>query len=431
VLGVLGAGMAVRAEHVARDEARHAASAALTARNDSVLELDIEFYEARATLDPYSAGDRTRLALLFLERARRLGDIRDAQRAETMARASYALRSAHNGAALSLLISSLLEQHRFIEARDVARALVARDTSEIEPRALLAETELELGDYSAAGEMFRALRPSWGTLAVAPRLARYLEIIGRLDGARLVLTRARETASRDATMSRGQLAWFDYRLGDFELRAGRLPQARTALERGLEIAPDDHHLLSAMARLEFARGRWRQASAFAERSIAVVPDPAVLGLLADAATAMGDTARTGEYVRANRALSLGTPGPIHRAWSLFWLDRGEHVAEVLARAIDESRTRHDVYGDDVLSWALHKAGRNAEALVVSRRAIAQGTRDASMLYHAGMIEQAAGNHEAAQKHLELALATNPHFHPGQAAEARTALQSLARRVASR
>ena len=393
---------------------------------DEILDEDIVFYETRAAADPYSAGDHARLALLLLERGRTRGDPDDAVRAEQAARLSLAARTAHNDAAAELLAASLLEQHRFADARDVARYLVARDTGSIAYRALLAETELELGAYQVADSIFRSLQPHWRALPVAPRVARWQEVNGRLEDARLALRILNRDALADSYLPRSQVAWTHYRLGDFEMRYGHAEAARAALQAGLRLAPDDYRLLAAMARLEAGDGNWPAAIALADRSSAVVADPDVLGLLSDAHAALGDSAQARRYERAVAALSLGSPGAMHRSWSLFWLDRGEHVEEVLARARKEAVVRRDVHGDDVLAWALHVAGHSAEAKVVIERALSQGTRDPSMLFHAGMISRALGSDDDARRQLEGALALNPRFHPVHASTAATVLDSLKR-----
>ena len=57
-------------------------------------------------------------------------------------------------------------------------------------------------------------------------------------------------------------------------------------------------------------------------------------------------------------------------------------------------------------------------------ALALGTRDAKLLYHAGMIEAALGNDAAARRYLEDALATDPSFDPLAVRTARTTLAEL-------
>ena len=63
----------------------------------------------------------------------------------------------------------------------------------------------------------------------------------------------------------------------------------------------------------------------------------------------------------------------------------------------ELRTRHDIYGYDLLAWALHAQGRDVEAKAAMARALAQGTKDAQLFHHAGVIERALGNAGAADQ----------------------------------
>ena len=62
------------------------------------------------------------------------------------------------------------------------------------------------------------------------------------------------------------------------------------------------------------------------------------------------------------------------------------------------------------------------------RALALGTRDAMLLYHAGVIDCALGHGEQCARELSEALAINPYFHATQPALARAVLDSLRRRV---
>jgi hypothetical protein len=63
------------------------------------------------------------------------------------------------------------------------------------------------------------------------------------------------------------------------------------------------------------------------------------------------------------------------------------------------------------------------------RALAQGTQDALLLYHAGMIERAAGDARAARAYLRRALAVSRYFDHAAPAVARATLDSLDRDAA--
>jgi tetratricopeptide (TPR) repeat protein len=391
-----------------------------------IRDLDIVFYRARVTRDPRSARDFTQLAGLYLQRARETADNEDLVRAEETARHSLSLRRGRNEEAFGVLASSLLGQHRFTDALEVARGLLAADSTSIAARGLVAETELELGRYEEAGRQFGMLASYQGDLGVAPRLARWAELRGRPEEARRLLRQASDAAGRRHGMPREQVAWFHLRLGDLALRVGQLDEAERELEAGLAILPGDYRLLGALARLHAVRHDWRRAADAGELAVSRALDPATLGLLHDAWVALGDTVKAEEYSRAMAVAVLHQPGPYHRAWSLFLLDHGREVPRVLRNVESELRTRRDIYGYDLLAWALHQSGRNAEARVPMARALSLGTRDAMLYFHAGMIDRSLGDTASARARLETALTINPSWHPSQPAEARAVLDALSR-----
>jgi len=371
--------------------------------------LNIGFFERRLARDPTSAYDLAQLASLHLQRGRERGDPEDVLRAEELARRSLASRETRNSKGYTTLITTLMTQHRFTEARDEAEHLLALDSTSVSARAMLAEIQMELGNYDAARRDFGALYARRANLAVAPRLARWLELEGQVEEARRLLTAALDSATTNPRMPREQIAWFHLRVGDLDLRAGHLGSAERAYRAGLAVAPADARVLAAMARLESARGRLRLAVTYGERSIAIAPDPATLGLIGDAYAALGDSAKAQEYIHAMEVVTFAQPGGFHRAWSLFLLDHDRRVADVFMQVQLEIQTRTDIYGWDLLAWALHREGRDRDALPAMAHALALGTKDAMLYCHMGMIERGLGHRVAAGSYLQRADSTNPYF----------------------
>lgn len=64
---------------------------------------------------------------------------------------------------------------------------------------------------------------------------------------------------------------------------------------------------------------------------------------------------------------------------------------------------------DTLAWVYYKLGDYKKALSYSRVSLNQGTKDAGIYFHAGMINYKAGNFSNAKKYLDLSLKTNPYF----------------------
>jgi tetratricopeptide (TPR) repeat protein len=372
-----------------------------------VLDLDIEFYKQRADRDPTGATDLARLAGLYLQRSRETGDPSDALRAESAARHSLRHRESRNDAASQVLSASLLAQHRFDDALAIARSLRERNPDVPSLRAAVGEIQMELGQYDSARVTFDGLSKSVRDLSVAPRLARWAEIEGRTGEARWLMRSALKTALATPHLPREQVAWFWLRNGDLDLRSGKYAQADSEFRAGLAAHPGDYRLLAARAKLAAARREWRDVIAAGEEAIATSLDPATLGVLSDACAAIGDTAKSNEYARALDVAVLKQPGAYHRAWSLFLLDHHRHVTTVYRKVLVELRTRRDIYGYDLLAWALHAQGRNAEAEVAMARALAQGTRDAQLFHHAAVIEQTLGNRAASTELLARARALEP------------------------
>ena len=366
---------------------------------------DIAFYEKRLVEDPASAGDLAQLAGLYLQRAREASDYEDFRRAERAARRSVDLRTMRNGKAQMLLASSLLAQHRFAEARIEADKLVTIDSAVIGYRALLAEIQMELGDYSAAGRSFEGLEYVSEELSVAPRLARWHEINGRPGAAKVILEKSLVTA-RKTDLPREQIAWFYLRSGDFEFRHGALRDAELAFREGLRFEPNDFRLISGLARVEFARGQHKDAVSYAllagERA-----DIATLSLLADSYTALGRSGDAARVIAKIDNAAAANPEPYNRQWTQFLLDHGRNLPETLALLKREIAARPDVLGFDQLAWAYYLLGDVVNANRAIESALRMGTRDAALHFHAGKIKLAIGDHEAAQRHFKIARDINP------------------------
>ena len=394
-------------------------------RSDAeVRDLDIRFYERRIAEDSLSAADRARLSALYLQRAREIGSNQDYARAEQLAHASLALRSAHNADTYALLTAARLAKHDFAGALRSARALFEADTTNAAYRAQLGEVALELGDYEGAARLFSSIVGHTDKPTVAARVARWYEITGRSDRARTILRRTAARLTSLPDIPREQAAWFHYRVGELEMRSGRVESADSAFQRALAIFPGDYRALGALARLSTLREDWRGAVDYGTKAIAIHLDPATLGTMSDAYAALGDSGQARSFADAMAVSALSQPGSIHRAWGFFLLDHSRDIGRVLAEAKRDLDVRRDVYAYDLLAWALYKAGHIAEARRASDQSLAQGTEDPDLLYRGAMIAGAAGDSERAKGLLDQALAINPRFGAARSAIAKATIDTL-------
>ena len=71
--------------------------------------------------------------------------------------------------------------------------------------------------------------------------------------------------------------------------------------------------------------------------------------------------------------------------------------------------RQDLHAYDTLAWVCFKKDLQKEAKAAMEKALAQGTAEAPLLYHAGMIARAGGDQRLANGYFARARAINPAF----------------------
>src|SRR5262249_54404051 len=128
-----------------------------------------------------------------------------------------------------------------------------------------------------------------------------------------------------------------------------------------------------------------------QRAAELNPLPEYQWALADALALTGDRDRAQQV--ESKIIELGaTEDP--RSFSLFLATRGENVELAVQLAQQELTNREDVFTHDALAWSLAVAGRTTEAQLHATRALSEGTVDARLFLHAGII--AALNHDTTQ-----------------------------------
>jgi len=181
-----------------------------------------------------------------------------------------------------------------------------------------------------------------------------------------------------------------------------------------------------MAKVAWARGDTTTAIADYRQVVSRYPAPEHVVALGDLLTLTGDHAgarQQYDLARAEAKLFAANGVNVDLELALFHADHGDPAAAVRAARTEWNR-RHSIHVADAYGWALHAAGRDAEAAGYARRALALGTRSALLRYHAGMIQLALGHDAAARADLRLALSINPHFSILGAPAARRALASI-------
>lgn len=372
--------------------------------------------------EPPALAEPLRIAEERYARYRRTLDPADLAAAE--AAVAKGLASAPSDFALrKFRLRLLLPHHRFDELAREAAALKAERPDDAELDGSLGDAFFEVGRYPqalAAYERFVAAKPSTASYS---RVALAKDVAGDLPGALSAMDLAATSALPDDLEG---YAWCRARAARILLKMNRYEDAEGRLVEALLRVPNHAPALAAAAEIAARKGLWEPAVRLAEKSFGIVPEFAVAAALVDYRKAMGD--RGGEErARATvKTLEALLPEPeknVHRLLALFLADYGD-AARAVRMTEKELEGRKDVAGYDAYAWCLYRAGRAKEAVEPMAKALAMGTIDPLLEFHAGAIARGAGDRDAAIEHLKRALAIDPRFHVLHAAEAKTMLKDL-------
>ena len=334
---------------------------------------------------------------------------------------SVQLRPDGNAPALVGLGALANARHDFAAARRHAEDAIGLNPWSPEAYGVLADATTQLGDTAAATAAVQRMLDVRPGVASFARASYELELHGRPDDARAALERALGAAT-----SRDELAFCQYYLGELAWNSGDVEEARTRYDRGLAAVPGDPALLQGRAKVLAATGRVEEAIEGYDLLTRRVPLPQYLleyGELLESAGRAPQAQAQYRLLDAQRQLYAAQGSVDDLAAAQAAADHGD-PAEAVRLAEAEWQRRQSVFTADALAWALHVAGRDAEALPFAERAAELGRRDAVTDYHRGMILAALGRSADATAALDQALRTNPHFSPLHAVAAQQALDAL-------
>ncbi len=286
---------------------------------------------------------------------------------------------------------------RFEEAYEEYLALLEQYEHRSEVHVALAELEARFRLFDQAEERLRTAvrldRTSWRARWAA---GRFLLERGRPEEA---LPHLEEAYQREpGTEERAARAGIRLDLGRALLRLGRADEAREAFERALQADPEWEEAAAARAGVLVLQGRADEVDA---------PEQAGFGMLLASGLAALDRGELAEAERSLRLAAEADPLRASKAWrALSWLAEQAGYPDEAMRWIDQA---HEA--DPTDPWTLYQRGRlvaqrdEPEEAVESLRAALDRELDfVEALNAMGEILHDAGDHEAAERYLDRALA---------------------------
>ncbi|MGW0336172.1 tetratricopeptide repeat protein [Streptomyces sp. NPDC003011] len=381
--------------------------------------------EARVRARPRDARSWAVLGTAYVEQGRRTADPAYYPRAERALRTSLKVRAKGNTEALGGLAALANARRDFPAARKWAEAARKLKPGRWRTYPHLIDAYTGLGDHKAAQDALeRLMELRSGPDVMARAAAVYWDRGWREDAAAQLAdaaAAAEAPAERAAYRERaGQLAW----------ERGDPADALRHFQEAVRLDPDQRAAQAGQGRALAALGRTTEALNAYRVALAKQPCPQYaleLGELYES-LGLGQAARVQYDLLRARVRGAAAGGADEElVLGRFEADHGDPRAAVRRLRAEWARQPGTAVAD-ALGWALHRAGRDKEALrfatVATDEAKGGGVRSAPYAYHRGVIERALERYGPARRHLQEALRINPYFSPVHARAARAALAEL-------
>jgi len=381
----------------------------------SPAELRIEAAQNALQKQPTRYQSYNDLAAALVRRARETGDKSYREQARAAIANSLRLQS-ENFEAKQAQVDLLLAERKYHEALEDAQALNHRMPDAVLVWGYIAESEAALGDYQKAEEAAQwmmNLRP--GNVPAYLTGAFLREEWGDIDGAEEFFSKALQQTPPFETE---ETAWILTRMGRLLRRSGRPDDAATQLQKALKAYPDYYLSLEELAEVRIAQHRYPEAVELLEKRNGSFPSPSSELLAAQAyehSGRQGDAAKMYSKFEHDARAQASLPDNDNLELITYYGEHAQQPQEALRIARLEMENRHDVWTLDACAWALYANGQYAEARQQIEKALAIGTRDAVLYYHAGAIDQALGEKAEASRYLRQSLDFNPTSEVAEAA----------------
>jgi len=376
----------------------------------------VGYYQEQMRLKPDVIKNYVQLAQLFLQEARITGNHN-----EYVPKATYLLEEAlkrkpDDFEALITKASLFTTLHRFQEAKELALQAIQDNPHNAFAYGVLVDAYVEMGEYDQAVktcDKMLSIRPDLRSYARASYLR---ELHGDIEGA----IEAMKLAADAGVSGREDRAWVLYNLGKLYLNTGRLDTAAHIFNGILEERPRYAHALSSLARVKGIRKEYAEAIQLYTQAIDALPEPAFHEALGEVYEAMENAAESERHYDLAEELyqnekDSGEDNDAEIAKFLASHDRRLPDALTLARGAAERRP--SIQAHETLALALFKNALYREAHEAIQKAMRLGTKDASMLYLAGLISEKLGEGTNAKQYVSRALSINPYFSLLHSAEA--------------
>jgi len=337
--------------------------------------------ESRLRAEPDDVAAAVALADALLRQARATNDGRPTNRAAEALQQVLRIHPSQYDA-LKMLGAIELSRHRFRDALALGKRARDLQPDDAWNYGVMGDALVELGEYDEAFAAFDRMVTLKPHAAAYARIAYARELRGDLDGALSVMRMAVSATSDHDVEAR---AWYTVQVAELLLAGGRIADANREYRRAAFLFPNYPHAIVGLGKVMIARGDRDGALETYVEQFRRTPTLDLAARIGDLEARRGRPADAERYYRLAEEIAGPEIAQTEAHLALFLAERDRRLPDAVRIAETVAATRHDIFTDDALAWSYYKAGRRADALAASQRAMRTGTHDPRVLAHAAAI----------------------------------------------
>jgi tetratricopeptide (TPR) repeat protein len=387
-------------------------------------------YMSELQADPANVKANLALAAVFIQEARVTGNHVYYDKA-ALKHVNDALKAdPANFSALCYKSLLYLSQHHFAEGLQIGQQAQAINPHNAFIYGLLTDAYVELGNYKGAVEMSDKMESVKPDIRSYSRASYLREIYGDYPGAieAMKLAVAAGPAGTEGT------EWARMQLGHLYELTGMIKQADSVYRLSLDYRPGYAYAYSGLARVSIAQKKYSQAASYYLQADSMVTDNSFKEELADLYFYMKrdeEAKRITESIIQQLAKDAGDANADEsighysdNELALNYLKIGDLDAAATHAAMEYNRRPDNITVNETMAWVYYKKGNSKKALEHIKVAMKTGSRNPSLLCHAGLIYAQTGDKVMAKQLLTTALDHGASFNVLLESEATKQLQLL-------
>lgn len=349
----------------------------------------------------------TSLGAAYLQRARETSDPEYYNKAEQVLLNALDA-DMNNFEAMYLMGTLCLSRHQFKDALDWGIKAKNINPDNAPLRSVIFDALIETGKYDEAINTLQEMVDMRPDLTSYSRISYIRELKGNLKGAIDAMKSAISAGSPLAENT----AWCRIQLGNLYLNSGDEPRAELEFQQAAYEFPGYVHSYGALAKLQLARQDYPGAIGFLKQAVQISALPEYIIMLGDAYYLAGQKDKAEEQydnVKFVNTMYKQKGVDTDMELALFEAEHNKNLQDALELAKKSFEKRPSIKGSEVLAWTYYKMGNLNEAEKNINNALALGSKDPLLYYHAGIIYRNTGHFDKSKEYMDAALKINPYY----------------------